>query len=330
MKRAKTYEKSVPARVHLWFLLCAGAAATAWCGNESPRIAADQPVFRFGWRDADGTVTNRFVLRNAGTAELVLKEVRTSCGCTRATLKQRAVAPGHKTELEVHLALRGLHGHQRKSVSVLSNDPATPVLMLWVEGEARPAVCLEPSSLSFGRISPDAPIPPATAKLAGYVTNVTITAAASSSPDFPVSVAADGRSLTLAPPRSAAPGAHRAQVEVTLSDPARGPLTLHVYAWRDDSLRITPAALTFRAAAAPTSAAQRLVFVRPGSVSRFTVTAVRLEGAEGQTDLQPRPDGGYLIRVFDVQTASLATNAALVIATDIPDRSEWRVPLRAE
>jgi hypothetical protein len=217
-------------------LLCVSAAAAPLLGADEPRIAVDRPVFRFGQRDAAETVTNRFILRNTGTAPLVVSAVRTSCGCTHAEPRQRRLAPGQQTELDVRLTLRGLNGRQRKSVSIVSNDPATPVLTLWMEGESRQAIYLVPPAVSFN--GPDRQ--PVTVRLAGYATNVTATAAVPDDPAFRVTVAEDGRSLTFDPPQFAAPGAHRARTDITLSDPARGPLTLHLYAWQDEPPRANP------------------------------------------------------------------------------------------
>jgi hypothetical protein len=259
---------------------------------------------------------------------LFLTDIRLSCGCSRAEPGSRALAPGEETALEVQTALRGLHGPLRKSVTVSSNDPDTPYLTLWIEGEARAAVCLEPPSVSFGRVHPREPPAPVTVLLAGYQTNVTITAATSDTPVFAVSVAPGGRALTLAPPRLSTPGAQRGQVRVTLSDPAQPALALHLYAWLDDVLRVVPAALVFRPGGEPAST--RLVIVRTGTASRFKITQARIEGGDGQAEALARPDGSYQVAVKRVIPDTLATNATLLIQTDLPERPEWRVPLRLE
>lgn len=294
----------------------------------APHIEAPEATCRFGWRDAAESVTNHFVLRNTGDAPLALGAIRTSCGCTRAALARRLLPPGEETTLEVRLDLRGLSGPQRKSVSVLSNDPDTPNLTLWIEGEARSAVCLEPSSVSFGRIDPRSPSPPVTVRLAGYATHVTVAAALSDDPAFPVEIAPDGRALTLAPPQLAAPGTRRTLVRVTLSDPARPALLLSLHAWADDVLRVAPSALSFAPGAE--TASLRLVVVRPGTAGNFQITRAGIEGGTGTANALRRPDGSYHIKVAGVIPDTLTTNAALVIGTDLPARPEWRVPLRRE
>lgn len=306
-------------------LACGLAALTA---AAAPRIVAPQGTFSFGWRDAAETVTNRFVVRNEGDAPLHLTDIRFSCGCARAEPERRLLLPGEETTLEMRLALHGLYGPQRKSVTISSNDPETPYLSLWIEGEARAAVCLDPMNVSFGRVDPREAPTPIPVRLAGYLTNVTITAASSDNPAFSVTVAPDGRLLTVLPPQLPAPGAHRALVRVTLSDPAQPPLAVHLYAWLDDALRVVPSALAFRPGSEPAST--RLVIVRPGTAARFRVTEACIDGGSGEARALPRPDGSYQIAVERVIPDTLATNAALVIRTDLPERPEWRVPLRRE
>ncbi len=296
----------------------------------APRLEVPIATYNFGWRDAEETVTNCFVLRNTGDADLHLTDIRTSCGCTQAKPSDRVIAPGRETVLEVHLALRGLQGRQRKSVSVLSNDPEVPSITLWMQGEARAAFCLEPPAYSFGRIHPKEPPAPATIRLGGYAATVTVTRAVSDNPSFPVSVNPDGRSLTLGPPALTAPGAHRAKVAVTLSSAEKGELSLPVYAWLEDLLRIHPSVLSFHSGAAADSPLPRIVIVRRGTAPVFHVTGVRVAGAAGKASFQMRPDGSVHIRVDHVEAATAGPDAALVIATDLPDHPEWRVPIRTQ
>lgn len=296
----------------------------------APHLEAPFAIHDFGWRDATETVTNRFVLRNTGDADLHLTAIKTSCGCTRAEPATRVIAPGAETVLEVHLALRGLQGQQRKSVSVLSDDPATPNLTLWMQGEARAAVCLEPPAFSFGRILPAEPPAAATVRLGGHLTATRMTKAVSDNPAFPVSLGTDGRSLLLGPPALTLPGAHRATVTVTLSCADRGTLSLPVYAWLDDLLRIHPEILAYRANQPAEAPVSRIVIVRRGAAPRFHVTAVRLEGVRGEASFQTRSDGAVHVRVSPIQTDTIAPDAALVIVTDLSERPEWRVPIRIQ
>ena len=295
-----------------------------------PRLEVPLTTYDFGWRDAAETVTNRFVLRNTGTADLHLRSIQTSCGCTRAEPASRVIVPGAETILEVHLTLRGLQGQQRKAVSVLSNDPKTPNLTLLMQGEARAAVCLEPPAFSFGCLLPDTPPATATVRLDGYLTTVTMTNATSDNPAFPVSLGADGRSLLLAPPTLSTPGAHRATITVTLSCADRAPLSLPVYAWMEDLLRIHPPVLTYWTGQKTVPLAPRTVIVKRGTAPRFQVTAVRVEGISGEASFETRPDGTVHVQVPPIWPDAITPKATLVIVTDLPERPEWRVPIRVQ
>jgi hypothetical protein len=307
--------------------LLAGALAAALAATAAPRIESPQPTYEFGWRDSAETLTNRFVLRNAGDGTLLISEIRTSCGCSRAEPQRRALGPGEETALDVQTSLRGLQGQIRKSVTVVSNDPDTPYLALWIAGEARAAVCLEPPNISFGRVDPREPPQPCAVRLAGYLTNVTATAVTCDNPAFAVLLDPAGRTLTVTP-RLSEPGAQRGLARVSLSDPSQPSLALPLYAWTDDLLRLSPPALAFRPSAEPAPA--RLVIVRPGTAGRFAITNASVEGGSGAVRVLGRPDGNYQLLVENVIPSSLASNAALVIRTDLTNRPAWRVPLRLE
>jgi hypothetical protein len=273
------------------------------------------------------TVTNRLC---CGTwrANLHLTEIRTSSDASMPNPAARDSAGG-ETSLDVHLSLRGLQGHQRKSVSVLSNDPHTPNLTLWIEGEARAAVGLEPPACSFGRVNPHEPPAPITVRLAGYETAITVTEAASDHPAFSVAVHTDGRSLTVQPPVLTDPGVYRGRVTVTLSTPQRGPLVLPVSAGSTTCCAfIPPPWYTVQSKGVPRLYASGHRAQR--TALRFRVTGVRLEGARGNATFQTRPDGSVHIRVQGVESAPFAPDAALIIDTDLSEKSAWRVPLKRE
>ena len=91
-------------------------------------LVCNQPVFDFGEARKDQTITNRFVLRNAGTNTISILNVRPSCGCTTATLATNRLAPGGTNDLQFALSLAGRSGYQRKSIYVETDDPHKPRL----------------------------------------------------------------------------------------------------------------------------------------------------------------------------------------------------------
>ena len=126
-------------------------------GQDSPaaaksKIACEEPVFHFGKRSNSEKVQHDFVIRNDGEGPLILKSVKTSCGCTAARLKDTILPPGRSTTVSVTVNLKGRRGKQTKTATVNSNDPVKPRYKLTMKGTAIPMVDVKPSIINFGRV----------------------------------------------------------------------------------------------------------------------------------------------------------------------------------
>jgi hypothetical protein len=116
-------------------LLVAGLAVCASAEPVAPRMVCDAPAFHFGIVTNQETVKHTFVLRNGGGAALAITRVSPSCGCVVPVLDRKELQPGERSEVNASFSLRGRHGSQRKCIRIHSNDPARPILELWIEGE---------------------------------------------------------------------------------------------------------------------------------------------------------------------------------------------------
>ncbi len=123
-------------------LLLAGLAAApalAPLGAEEakplpgPRIAVEPASHDFGDALQQKTLTKEFSIRNFGSADLVIENVQTSCGCTVTDLETKLIKPGGSTPLRVSLQTRGNSGRLAKSVLVKSNDPTKNVYELKIQ-----------------------------------------------------------------------------------------------------------------------------------------------------------------------------------------------------
>jgi uncharacterized cupredoxin-like copper-binding protein len=74
--------------------------------------------------------TFRFV--NKGTSELIIKDVRSSCGCTAALLNSSNIKPGQEGTLKVEFDTKNRSGKNSKTVTVQSNDPKDPTKVLTI------------------------------------------------------------------------------------------------------------------------------------------------------------------------------------------------------
>ena len=119
----------------------------------APKIVCDEPLFDFGEKNNTEFVEHDYMIRNTGPLSLEIRGVRASCGCTAVKPSQDIIPPGTEASIRAHLDLRGRNGYQQKSITVESNDPQTPNLILTLKGNAIQPLRAQPSSLFFGRIA---------------------------------------------------------------------------------------------------------------------------------------------------------------------------------
>lgn len=140
-------------------LLAAGAALPRTAAADpaepvlKPAFACDERVFDFGSAVATGTVQHAFAYRNDGQLDLVISDVRASCGCTVAKARSTTVPPGGEGSIDVTFNLAGRVGYQTKTITVTCNDPEQPTLLLTLKGTVIKPVWATPAALYLGRIA---------------------------------------------------------------------------------------------------------------------------------------------------------------------------------
>lgn len=94
--------------------------------GSSPKIEFDCREFDLGEvsQSTDSIKSCEFVFANSGNSDLVIINVATGCGCTRATYAKEPIKPQSKGCVKVvYNASRQRKGPFRKSITVFSNDP---------------------------------------------------------------------------------------------------------------------------------------------------------------------------------------------------------------
>ena len=119
-----------------------------------PRLVPDAPHHDFGQLAPGTRATHRFLLRNAGGAPLTIAKVVATCGCTSSVVGKTLLAPGERTGLDVTFDTTGLRGPAQKSVQVLSDDPASPSLVLTFQAEVLPEVLAATDRVLFQDLAP--------------------------------------------------------------------------------------------------------------------------------------------------------------------------------
>ncbi len=105
--------------------------------NLTPEQLANAPVanfaplsFDFGEMQQGEKKTHTFTLTNNGKSELIIRRIKTSCGCTAAAPSAKVIAPGKSAPVKVTFNSRGKRGRQSKTITVITNDPKKPTTNL--------------------------------------------------------------------------------------------------------------------------------------------------------------------------------------------------------
>ncbi len=120
--------------------------------NASPQIKAEEPFWDFGFVPFDYDMVHFFKITNAGNAKLKIKHVASSCDCTTARALDTIISPGESTKIRVDFWTTDYYGSNIREVTIESNDPATPELVLQYNsniGALPTAFSAEPKSLFY-------------------------------------------------------------------------------------------------------------------------------------------------------------------------------------
>lgn len=112
------------------------SAGAAPSDTDFPRTVFREYEHHFGKVEEGEKVSWQFVFENQGTADLVISNVSTTCGCTVSKYDKKPVKPGSRGKIEVVFDTEGRSGMQTKSISVMSND-MMPVILLKITAEVQ-------------------------------------------------------------------------------------------------------------------------------------------------------------------------------------------------
>lgn len=130
-------------------MLLAGFLVSGSPAAAGPRAQFDKEIHDFGKVRSGSTVTEEFTLTNQGDAPLIIKELRSSCGCTKAIHGSREVPPQGQTKIVATFDTTGMRaGRKGRAVFVDSNDPQRPTVTLTLTADIVRDLVVEPPSVA--------------------------------------------------------------------------------------------------------------------------------------------------------------------------------------
>lgn len=103
---------------------------------------ADAPVFKLASNTADfGKIKQNesadveFVFTNEGKSDLIIRHVKSGCGCTALMPTENVIKPGATGTIKARFNSGGYKGNIYKNIFVYTNDPKSSEVMLMIKGE---------------------------------------------------------------------------------------------------------------------------------------------------------------------------------------------------
>ena len=101
--------------------------------KKKPVIDFSEMTHRYGTIQQGEKVNHRFKFKNTGKSDLIIKDVKVSCGCTHPSYPFIPIAPGEEGYIGVNFDSAGRLGKQKPTVTVVTNArPKT--YKLYLEG----------------------------------------------------------------------------------------------------------------------------------------------------------------------------------------------------
>lgn len=98
-------------------------------------------------------------IKNVGELPLEIKHVKTSCGCTVAQPSKKVLASGESDTVKLSYNTKKGALKVSQNITVETNDPVRPTIMIPVRGEVRPLFnCTPTSAINFNQVATESKV----------------------------------------------------------------------------------------------------------------------------------------------------------------------------
>lgn len=102
--------------------------------KKAPKIVMQTETFSFDTVKRGDPVECKFHFKNEGKSTLIIRKIKTSCGCTAGSMDKLVYLKGEEGDVNVSLNTRNKHGHVRQTITIISNDPVNTESKVFIDG----------------------------------------------------------------------------------------------------------------------------------------------------------------------------------------------------
>lgn len=103
--------------------------------ERAPKIVFDNEIYNYGKVKAGTLVEYSFIFRNDGKDPLLILKTKPSCGCTGSEPESTLLKKGKSSKMNVKFDTSGRSGQQHHNITIHTNDPEKPIIVLYIQGE---------------------------------------------------------------------------------------------------------------------------------------------------------------------------------------------------
>ena len=103
-----------------------------------PEITFESETINYGEVAQNSDGSRIFKFTNTGDAPLVIKNAKSSCGCTVPKKPEGPIAPGESGEIVVRYDTKNRVGQFRKTITLTTNIENQPMVALKIKGNVLP------------------------------------------------------------------------------------------------------------------------------------------------------------------------------------------------
>lgn len=97
---------------------------------ENPSLKLSKYNHNFGNVKEGEILDLKINVSNNGDADLKIKKVKSSCGCTAALMSSKLLKPNETSELKIEFDTKNLSGQIARTITLYTNDPKHPTRVL--------------------------------------------------------------------------------------------------------------------------------------------------------------------------------------------------------
>ncbi len=314
-------------------LVCCIVVGFATQASAQPRITTSEPIYQFGTALNTEVVTNDFTIQNTGDQVLIIQGIQTSCGCSAAHPEKDQLEPGESTTISANFDLKNRYGPQTTSFTVRSNDPQTSALRLQFRGEALAPINIEPRSVNFRQVmlgGESVEKVRVTSMLPELFFNIEriVNPIDALTVDYEMLESGKEYELTLSVKENAPEGTFNNNISIHTGSAEYPVVTLRVAGQVMGDIVIVPTHLRIPYNDDSEKTTNQYIRVSPGKVVDFEVVEVVPPSPDMGVEIREQRGDAYIIRIMDIPVDGSMDGQDILIYTDIPGNTEFRVPIQ--